>query len=213
MPHSTFLNLPEEKKTRIIDASVKEFLNRQYEKASINKIIKSANIPRGSFYQYFENKEDLYFYCLSEIYKDVFKELYEKSFSTLSTALENIPAKDWPDELHALEGEIVSIIGEEKDKFLATVFSAPKHIQQSYFMNIFTTRLKPFLFEILQENKSIRDKSNIDFFAFLLSMTDFLIMEYGNLQSLNGEQKTKYSRLYLDMIFQNLIGKHDMQEK
>lgn len=34
--------------------------------ASIANIVKSAGIPRGSFYQYFENKEDIYFYLLKE---------------------------------------------------------------------------------------------------------------------------------------------------
>ena len=38
-------------------------------KASISNIIKMAGIPRGSFYQYFERLEDLYFYLLNETTK------------------------------------------------------------------------------------------------------------------------------------------------
>ena len=59
MPKQTFFNLKEEKKKKIEKALIKEFSNNTFEKASISNIIAEANIPRGSFYQYFESKEDL----------------------------------------------------------------------------------------------------------------------------------------------------------
>lgn len=59
MIKKTFYNLPEEKRQRIIDAIVKEFSNSATEKVSINRIVKAANISRGSFYQYFDDKVDL----------------------------------------------------------------------------------------------------------------------------------------------------------
>ncbi len=64
MPTKTFINLPDDKKNKIIQASIKEFSNATYEKASINKIIKDAGISRGSFYMYFEDKTDLTMYLL-----------------------------------------------------------------------------------------------------------------------------------------------------
>lgn len=60
MPKQTFLNLPSEKQTIIIEISKKEFSNNLFENVSINKIIKEAGISRGSFYTYFNDKEDLY---------------------------------------------------------------------------------------------------------------------------------------------------------
>ena len=59
MPTERFLHLPDEKKRRILIAAVEEFARVSYEKVSINKIIHSAEIPRGSFYQYFSGKQDL----------------------------------------------------------------------------------------------------------------------------------------------------------
>jgi AcrR family transcriptional regulator len=55
----TFYNLPEEKRQRIITAVMNEFSSSATEKVSINRIIKAANISRGSFYQYFDDKVDL----------------------------------------------------------------------------------------------------------------------------------------------------------
>ena len=59
MPKETFLKLPEEKKNKIIKAAKKEFERVPLEQASIKNIVEDAEISRGSFYQYFESKEDL----------------------------------------------------------------------------------------------------------------------------------------------------------
>ena len=71
MPSNTFLNLSQEKKDRIIAAAKKEMAATSYESLSINKIIKEANIPRGSFYAYFNDKEDLCSYISSGIIKEM----------------------------------------------------------------------------------------------------------------------------------------------
>lgn len=67
MPKETFSNLSEDKKRKIFDAAVKEFSTKRFSEASINQIIKTAEIPRGSFYQYFRDKEDIYLYILDQI--------------------------------------------------------------------------------------------------------------------------------------------------
>lgn len=66
MPKDTFLNLAKEKQKALIDAATKEFSRVSFEDASINQIIKEAKISRGSFYMYFDSKEELYFYILED---------------------------------------------------------------------------------------------------------------------------------------------------
>jgi len=70
VPKTTFNNLPKEKQQKIFDAAVEEFSTKTFSNASINQIIKNAEIPRGSFYQYFNDKEDIYLYMISEIGKE-----------------------------------------------------------------------------------------------------------------------------------------------
>lgn len=67
MPSKTFINLEAEKRKRIVDATVFEFASKPYEQVMISDIIKKAKIPRGSFYQYFIDKEDLYIYIIDVI--------------------------------------------------------------------------------------------------------------------------------------------------
>ena len=65
MPKSTFFNLPDSKKNHLMDVAIDEFSKDLYQNISINRLIKSMGIATGSFYQYFEDKKDLYFYVVS----------------------------------------------------------------------------------------------------------------------------------------------------
>lgn len=66
MPKETFYNLNEEKKEKIEKAIINEFSRNSFEKASISNIIEEAKIPRGSFYQYFDDKEDAVKYIIEK---------------------------------------------------------------------------------------------------------------------------------------------------
>lgn len=79
MPSKTFENLSKEKKELLIQSAIKEFSNHLYNEASINRIIKDANIPRGSFYMYFKDKEDLYFYLLEKHMNVLYNKILEAS--------------------------------------------------------------------------------------------------------------------------------------
>lgn len=66
MPTQTFNNLAEEKKQRIFNAIYTELKRVPFPEMSINQVIKNAGIPRGSFYQYFENKNDAFDFFITE---------------------------------------------------------------------------------------------------------------------------------------------------
>ena len=70
----TFLRLPEEKRKRFLDAAWEEFTRVPFAEASINKIVLRARIPRGSFYQYFADKEELFFYLLGGMLEHFYTE-------------------------------------------------------------------------------------------------------------------------------------------
>jgi AcrR family transcriptional regulator len=77
VPKDTFYNLIEDKRNRIFEAAVHEFSLRRFSEASINQIIKKAGIPRGSFYQYFNDKEDLYLFMFQHILEEK-KEIFRQ---------------------------------------------------------------------------------------------------------------------------------------
>ncbi|MCG2589461.1 TetR/AcrR family transcriptional regulator [Rhodohalobacter sulfatireducens] len=66
MPKDTFHNLPEEKKEKITNAFLREFAIHPYDKASLSSVVKSLGIAKGSVYQYFDDKLDLFTYLIEE---------------------------------------------------------------------------------------------------------------------------------------------------
>lgn len=80
MPKDTFHNLHTHKKDKITQAIIDELSLNTYEHINIANIIRDSNISRGSFYQYFEDKEDLYQYFISYVGKikyDMFYDLFD----------------------------------------------------------------------------------------------------------------------------------------
>jgi AcrR family transcriptional regulator len=55
-----FEQLPEEKQARIVNASISEFAEKDYETASMNTVVNQAGISKGSLFNYFKTKSVLY---------------------------------------------------------------------------------------------------------------------------------------------------------
>ncbi len=75
MPSSRFFKLPDEKRSKILSAVHSELAEFPVDELSINRIIHSADISRGSFYQYFEDKDDLLEYVFSDFRQVMTKEI------------------------------------------------------------------------------------------------------------------------------------------
>ncbi len=84
MPKQTFYNLPPEKRKTIVSAAIEEFAEYGLENASTNRIVANSGISKGSFYQYFEDKQDVFLYLLSLLEQeklDYFKDKHPPSMN------------------------------------------------------------------------------------------------------------------------------------
>src|SRR5690554_596396 len=90
--YSNFNKLKEEKKELIINAAIKEFVQNGFDRASTNEIVKEANISKGSLFNYFNSKIELYVYLI-EYGIQIIEKLYEHidlNETDLFKRLENI---------------------------------------------------------------------------------------------------------------------------
>ncbi len=62
----TFEKLSTQKKTIFLESAFQEFALYDYAQANIGRIAQSAQIAKGSVYQYFEDKKSLYFYLIQQ---------------------------------------------------------------------------------------------------------------------------------------------------
>jgi TetR/AcrR family transcriptional regulator len=54
---STFLNLAVDKRERVLRAAMEEFAEQGFLRANLDRIAAAAQVPKGSLYQYFDNKQ------------------------------------------------------------------------------------------------------------------------------------------------------------
>jgi AcrR family transcriptional regulator len=66
MPTRTFFDLAPERRERLVREAIVEFSEKPFAEASLSQIAQRSRIPKGSFYQYFEDKLDLYRWLVTE---------------------------------------------------------------------------------------------------------------------------------------------------
>ncbi len=131
MPKSTFFNLSPEKREKIEKAIENEFGRTTFEKASISNIIENAKIPRGSFYQYFEDKEDAIKYIVQKYMKkekekikniliEVDGNIFDATIEIFEYMIESVKEKDkfnlYRNILEELKKNNINIFQEEKQQ-------------------------------------------------------------------------------------------------
>ncbi|MEG6567029.1 TetR/AcrR family transcriptional regulator [Thermoanaerobacterium saccharolyticum] len=75
--YETFENLSDEKRNRIIEASLREFSEKGYMRASTNEIVKNAGISKGLLFHYFKSKKNLFIYLFDRIVEEFVAAFYE----------------------------------------------------------------------------------------------------------------------------------------
>lgn len=168
VPTERFYNLPDEKKKAIRDAAMEEFICAPFEKASINKIIKSAGISRGSFYTYFEDKHDV----LSYIFEDA-AENFEKLWA------ENVKRNHgnlWKTMLSFMDESVFKT----KEKFVQLAKNIVDSVQVYGVTNGLSTSVSPRQYSLLLAMYDSIDKSDfkdqtIETFGMILYMIFFEI--------------------------------------
>ncbi|MBV1759026.1 MAG: TetR/AcrR family transcriptional regulator [Dethiosulfatibacter sp.] len=201
MPKSTFDNLPEDKKERILQAAKKVFSQTHYQKATIDMIVDCADIPKGSFYQYFYNKDDLFKFMFKDIgvaKADVLTEEMNK-FSHLSFSDLMVRMLLKANEFETKDYEMIAL----KDRFLK---ECPQEVKKSILKEVIPESVKFFkeIVEIYIEKGDFRNDINVNIAAF--SMTSVII----NLENYELKDETDHGEVFkafLDIMEKGLMRK------
>lgn len=86
MPTEVFMNLNTLKKDKIINVIISEFAQYGYQKGSTLRIVSNCGISKGSLFNYFHTKEEMYLYIL-KIISDEYLEKFNQLLPSLSTDL------------------------------------------------------------------------------------------------------------------------------
>lgn len=120
------VEIPKDKEKNILEVSIKEFAKNSYSNASTNIIAKESGISKGSLFDYFGSKLNLYLYMVDKVIKkyeeammpqlenlsnDMFERVYETQMIKLKLSYE------LPEETKIISDFFLSDIPEIKQNF------------------------------------------------------------------------------------------------
>ncbi len=175
MVKDTFFNLSEEKQALIRNVAVDEFAAYSYDQASVNRIVEKSGIAKGSFYQYFDDKKDLFLYLINLV--------VEEKINTISPVMLN------PDE-----NDIFTLIRELYVSGIKFANSHPKYVALSKLLQAnksapiyheLKADVLPSSFEYFEvqlekaiERGEVRDDIDVKMFAYIITEMSVLVVEY-----------------------------------
>ncbi len=208
----TFMNLPEAKRRLITDVAVNEFSSKGYDGASINCMVNSLKIAKGSIFQYFGDKSGLFMYVFGvamEMVKNYLRDVRDSSVGEdLFSRLDRTMAagikfvKEHP-RIYAL---YLRIQFDQSTPFRDEILSALKQYSFTYLRS---------LLHDAREHGELREDADLDQMAFLLDavMDRFLqslSMEHFDaglgLFQFDRGQAEKWSRELIEIIRNGIAG-------
>lgn len=174
MPKDTFFNLDQDKRQRILDNALEEFSKYDYNTASVSRVVEKTGISKGSMYQYFENKKDLYQYLitlvadekLSYIQKSIDPD--EKDFFEMYKQI-NLNSAQF-DLSHIKHSRLLNnAIRETNNDELGDI--------PSQIMRMSDDFVKDFIYQA-QLSGQLRKDIDLDLLAFLVSRISIELAEY-----------------------------------
>lgn len=202
MPKQTFFNLSEEKRKRIEKAALEEFANYPYLKSNINRIVENSKIAKGSFYQYFEDKKDLYKYLINsyaelkiEYMTKQKKKLTQNNFFEQLETLYILGIK-FAREYPLFTKVSVKLIKGENEKLKREIFGESRAESEKFYQELILSAV---------ENGEIDENFDLDFLSHLISSFSVDLIDYFFQEDYNSEENNFEEILdYLDQLIQIL---------
>ena len=205
MVHTTFERLPEEKRNRILQAARAEFIRYPYEKTSINRILAEAEVPKGSFYQYFDDKSDLFSCCICDVYKKLIDARKKNGEPLLEFGMLRMKKLGYDKGYQAFSKDLERYLSEEDFKLFENMMEAPRHIRNYVQMNAASTLIAPELKEELMRDKCVRTDIDYDYYAYLLSLTEVIPVDYGTRTGQKMEDFFFLGYQYMRSIYDSIL--------
>ncbi|ACL69134.1 TetR/AcrR family transcriptional regulator [Halothermothrix orenii] len=175
MPRETFFNLSEEKRNRIINIAVEEFARYDYNSASLSRVVEKAGIAKGSMYQYFKNKKELYLYLVELASEKKFNYISDnidfdtgkKDFFQLLKEMHLVGLKF--DLTHLHYSNLILNAMRETSKKIGNLADRLIRSSDNY--------MKDFI-KKAREKGQIRDDVDLDLISFIVNRVSIYLSEY-----------------------------------
>lgn len=175
MDYKTLINKPKTKRGRetlnnILSAAAQEIYEKGYHNAAINDITRRAGVASGTFYVYFDSKDDLYKFLLLQCSHIIRKHLNQVT-STCKTRreAEEVGLREW-----------LKFI--QKNQYMYHIIWESLYVDKKLFLEYYQTFSRAYMkgIDIAKERGEIRSEINSEVLAWtLMGASNFLGLNWG----------------------------------
>ncbi|WP_405113976.1 TetR/AcrR family transcriptional regulator [Paenibacillus sp. FSL K6-1217] len=209
MPKNTFFRLDELKREELANRAMQLFVDHLYEDISMKMVLDSLSMHPGTFYRYFEDKDDLYCHLIRKVMQKraaFFNTRNEDSLSRffLTGLLGNV------------NGALTEPLNELEIKLTETFLHIPESILLKVYLEVLKGQSFPLIKDVLRRMRiegDLRPDIDDDLISFMFESMQFnLIMFFREFDIKDAKLQQKISRYFTDFMGHGLLEDHKYAE-
>ncbi|QQZ59772.1 TetR/AcrR family transcriptional regulator [Paenibacillus sonchi] len=209
MPKNTFFRLDEAKREEISDSAMHLFVDNLYEDITMKMVLDSLSMHPGTFYRYFEDKDDLY--CL------LIRNVVQKRAAYFNNSNEDPLFQFFLSGLFGnVNGIVTEPLNELEIKLTKTFLYIPENILLKIYLNVLKGESFPLIKDILRRMRVdgyLRPDIDDDLISFMFESMQFnLVMFFREFDIKDSKLQHKIGKYFADFMSHGLLEDHKYSE-
>jgi AcrR family transcriptional regulator len=209
MPKNTFFRLDEARREEISNSAMHLFVDNHYEDITMKMVLDSLSMHPGTFYRYFEDKDDLY--CL------LIRNVTQKRAAYFNNSNEDSLFRFFLTGLFGnVNGIVTEPLNELEIKLIETFLYIPENVLLKVYLNVLKGESFPLIKDILRRMRVdgyLRPDIDDDLISFMFESMQFnLVMFFREFDIKDSKLQYKISKYFADFMGHGLIEDHKYSE-
>ncbi|KWX87859.1 TetR family transcriptional regulator [Paenibacillus riograndensis] len=209
MPKNTFFRLDEAMREEISISAMHLFVDNLYEDITMKMVLDSLSMHPGTFYRYFEDKDDLY--CV------LIRNVTQKRAAYFNNSNEDPLYQFFLTGLFGnVNGIVTEPLNELEIKLTETFLYIPENILLKIYLNVLKGESFPLIKDILRRMRVdgyLRPDIDDDLISFMFESMQFnLVMFFREFDIKDTKLQHKISKYFADFMGHGLLEDHKYSE-
>lgn len=209
MPKNTFFRLDEARREEISNSAMHLFVDNLYEDITMKMVLDSLSMHPGTFYRYFEDKDDLY--CL------LIRNVTQKRAAYFNSSNEDSLFQFFLTGLFGnVNGIVTEPLNELEIKLTETLLYIPENILLKIYLNVLKGESFPLIKDILRRMRVdgyLRPDIDDDLISFMFESMQFnLVLFFREFDIKDSKLQHKISKYFADFMGHGLLEDHKYSE-
>ncbi|AWP27696.1 TetR/AcrR family transcriptional regulator [Paenibacillus sp. Cedars] len=209
MPKNTFFRLDEARREEISNSAMHLFVDHLYEDITMKMVLDSLSMHPGTFYRYFEDKDDLY--CL------LIRNVTQKRAAYFNNSNEDSLYRFFLTGLFGnVNDTVTEPLNELEIKLTETFLYIPENVLLKVYLNVLKGESFPLIKDILRRMRVdgyLRPDLDDDLISFMFESMQFnLVMFYREFNIKDSTLQNKISKYFTDFMSHGLLEDHKYAE-